>query len=230
MKVGMVSTTPLANSVTVAMIDKFLRVLGEQGVTTGDLRAVIENKQFRVEVAELLCRGPKEPDYPLLGELHFDAGMRLIFNIRGEAFEKSDAGLSRLRDVLNRMDGRDRDILRLYYGLETGQRMSYKQVGEAHGISGTRVREIKSRALVRLRHTGTIGRVIMQGASGEDSIDMLNLSPQALAPLARAKVYTISMLCNMGEGELLALNNFRQKQLDEVKAALQVRDRSLRDS
>jgi RNA polymerase primary sigma factor len=67
-----------------------------------------------------------------------------------EAFEKDlkekvEAALCKLKD-------REAKILRLYYGLDGKEAMTLEQIGQDLGVTRERVRQIKERALARLRH------------------------------------------------------------------------------
>jgi RNA polymerase primary sigma factor len=67
-----------------------------------------------------------------------------------EAFEKAlkinvEAALSTLKP-------REAKILRLYYGLDGEEAMTLEEIGQQLGVTRERVRQIKERALARLRH------------------------------------------------------------------------------
>jgi RNA polymerase primary sigma factor len=67
-----------------------------------------------------------------------------------EAFEKAlkinvEAALSTLKP-------REATILRLYYGLDGEEAMTLEEIGQQLGVTRERVRQIKERALARLRH------------------------------------------------------------------------------
>jgi RNA polymerase sigma factor (sigma-70 family) len=56
-----------------------------------------------------------------------------------------------VRDMLQRLDDRERRVLRAYYGLDEAAPATYEQVGERLGISKQRVRQIEQTALAKLR-------------------------------------------------------------------------------
>lgn len=56
-----------------------------------------------------------------------------------------DAALESLKE-------REREILRMYYGLDGGEPMTLEEIGRVLGVTRERVRQIKERALSRLRH------------------------------------------------------------------------------
>jgi len=67
-----------------------------------------------------------------------------------EAFEH--ALKATIEDALDTLKEREAKILRLYFGLDEQEPMTLEQIGEILGITRERVRQIKEKALVRLRH------------------------------------------------------------------------------
>ncbi len=67
-----------------------------------------------------------------------------------EAFEK--ALRANVEEALSTLKPREAMILRLYYGLDGEDAMTLEQIGEQLGVTRERVRQIKERALARLRH------------------------------------------------------------------------------
>ncbi|HUP02260.1 MAG TPA: sigma-70 family RNA polymerase sigma factor [Gemmatimonadota bacterium] len=64
-----------------------------------------------------------------------------------------DGALRRaIRDSLGTLKPREAKILRLYYGLDGNEAMTLEEIGSVLGITRERVRQIKEKALVRLRH------------------------------------------------------------------------------
>ena len=59
---------------------------------------------------------------------------------------------SRIAEVLNALDYREREILRLRYGLADGYAYSLEEVGKMFSVTRERVRQIKEKAIRRLRH------------------------------------------------------------------------------
>ena len=57
-----------------------------------------------------------------------------------------------LEDVLNSLDEREQKIIRLYFGLDGMEALTLEQIGDLIGVTRERVRQIKERALGRLRH------------------------------------------------------------------------------
>lgn len=58
---------------------------------------------------------------------------------------------SKIRDLLDTLPQRQREIITLRFGLQTGKRMSYKEIGQQCGISHERVRQLMNRAMRTLK-------------------------------------------------------------------------------
>ena len=75
----------------------------------------------------------------------------------GNAVPPLDAAISALvpeqiRRVLLILDEREREVVRLRYGLDRGEPRTLDQVGECFGLTRERVRQIEARAMSKLRH------------------------------------------------------------------------------
>jgi RNA polymerase primary sigma factor len=57
-----------------------------------------------------------------------------------------------IEDALGTLTEREARVLRLYFGLGDTEPMTLEQIGERFGITRERVRQIKEKALLRLRH------------------------------------------------------------------------------
>jgi RNA polymerase primary sigma factor len=67
--------------------------------------------------------------------------------------EVYDHALKRtIDDALGTLSEREAKVLRLYFGLGDTEPMTLEQIGENFGITRERVRQIKEKALLRLRH------------------------------------------------------------------------------
>ncbi|CAN5587909.1 RNA polymerase sigma factor RpoD/SigA [soil metagenome] len=67
--------------------------------------------------------------------------------------ELYNRALSRsIDEALATLSERESKVLRLYFGLDDGEPLTLEQIGEQFGITRERVRQIKERALLRLRH------------------------------------------------------------------------------
>jgi len=57
--------------------------------------------------------------------------------------------------VFKSLRDREAKILRLYFGLDSPDPMTLEEIGAMMGITRERVRQIKEKALQRLRHAGS---------------------------------------------------------------------------
>src|SRR5882757_382444 len=67
-----------------------------------------------------------------------------------ETFEKALS--ESIEEALSHLKERESKILRLYFGLDGGEPMTLEEIGALLGITRERVRQIKEKALSRLRH------------------------------------------------------------------------------
>ena len=67
-----------------------------------------------------------------------------------QTFERALSGS--IEEVLSTLKEREAKILRLYFGLEGQEAMTLEEIGGLLGITRERVRQIKEKALARLRH------------------------------------------------------------------------------
>jgi RNA polymerase primary sigma factor len=59
---------------------------------------------------------------------------------------------NRTHNVLDTLAGRERDVLRLRYGMEDGEEHTLEDVGGRFALTRERIRQIEAKALRKLRH------------------------------------------------------------------------------
>ena len=64
-----------------------------------------------------------------------------------------DSLRSEIERSLNGLTPREADVVRLYYGLSGGHSHSLEEIGEKFDLTRERVRQIKEKAVRRLKHT-----------------------------------------------------------------------------
>jgi RNA polymerase primary sigma factor len=57
-----------------------------------------------------------------------------------------------IQRALNTLSLRERDVLKLYYGLEKENPLTLEEIGEKFKLTRERVRQIKEKAIRRLKH------------------------------------------------------------------------------
>ncbi len=62
----------------------------------------------------------------------------------------NQAELSKIRELLQEIDDREREILRLRFGLDSGEPMTLKEIGVRLGLTRERVRQLQNEALRKL--------------------------------------------------------------------------------
>ena len=67
-----------------------------------------------------------------------------------ESFDQA-ALFRALHDCVDHLDEREQLILRAYFGLEQARPMTLEQIGEILGLTRERVRQLRDRALQRVR-------------------------------------------------------------------------------
>jgi RNA polymerase primary sigma factor len=73
--------------------------------------------------------------------------------VPGPADETSKQLLrEQMKDILDSLTPRERNVLRLRFGLEDGQSRTLEEVGQKFGVTRERVRQIEAKALRKLRH------------------------------------------------------------------------------
>jgi RNA polymerase primary sigma factor len=70
-----------------------------------------------------------------------------------ETFEK--AMVETVHESLRLLKPREARVLRMYFGIDGGEPLTLDAIGEIFGVTRERVRQIKDRALVKLRHTSS---------------------------------------------------------------------------
>ena len=64
-----------------------------------------------------------------------------------------------LEEILDTLEDREARVVRWYYGLNASRPMTLEEIAECYGISRERVRQIKQKALRRLRHPSRASRL-----------------------------------------------------------------------
>ena len=95
-----------------------------------------------------------------------DDTVTLMTTIADESEEPPDVALMRnslqeeIGAALESLDGRESQIIKLYYGLGGAQSMNLAEIGTKFGLTRERIRQIKEKALRKLRSPKRSRRLI----------------------------------------------------------------------
>ena len=131
------------------------------------LEQVIERQPNEVEIAEKLEMKPEEvSDTIMMSKRHnsldepFRNGEKnsLIDVVEDEGQSPPDNDLmfeslkNEIASALGTLTDREREIIRLYFGIEREYPLTLNEIGEQFNVTRERVRQIKEKAIRRLRH------------------------------------------------------------------------------
>jgi RNA polymerase primary sigma factor len=141
----------------------------EMGITVDDVRVLTQASQSSVSLNDPVdVEGDSE-----LGDL-----------LEQTVLPDTDEGVLResflatLAEILAKeLPDRERDVLKLRFGLESDQPMTLREIGDQLGLSRERVRQIESRALNKLRRSHKAR--ISWGTSTEDLVATSRLAPSS---------------------------------------------------
>jgi RNA polymerase sigma factor (sigma-70 family) len=130
--------------------------LGRQA-TTLELATESELSEDKVIEALRFASEPLSLSEPLRED--GDAELADVVEDRGTASPFDQAASAMLPDevarLLDPLDEREREILRLRYGLDRGEPRTLEEVGEYFKLTRERIRQIEARAMSKLRHPST---------------------------------------------------------------------------
>ncbi len=127
-------------------------VAAEMGVPEGHIHKLEEYSQATVSLDQAV--GEDEDDGTMLGEL-----LRDLEAPQPEFIASQHLLRARVRDVVSELPAKERDIVRMRFGLQDNIPHTLEEVGREFGVTRERIRQIQNKALERLRrHVGLNGR------------------------------------------------------------------------
>lgn len=136
--------------------------------TVAKLEQQLEREPIAEEISEILDILPADirdtmrnqgrhmsMDAPI-GTMEDSGSMYDLMENKHEASPDNELIIESLRDEINRaltaLTPREADVVRLYYGLSGGHSHSLEEIGEKFELTRERVRQIKEKAVRRLKH------------------------------------------------------------------------------
>jgi len=144
----------------VETINKVIRVQREmmqqleREPTTDELATKVGMSAARIREIERISLDPLSLDSPVGEE---DDSNLSDFIQDMQADSPADAAARKLlndavREALGELSDRERQVVRLRFGLEDGQARTLEEVGREFGVTRERIRQIESKTLAKLRH------------------------------------------------------------------------------
>ena len=152
--------------IPVNKVDAMNRVLRVQRDLSQELERdpshneIAERTVLRPDEVRDLLRLAKEQDNPLsldspMGEEQ-DANLAELVPDLGAVAPDEEAARRLLGDAiliaLEELDDREKDVVRMRFGLDGGQPRTLEEVGRHFGVTRERVRQIEARTMAKLRH------------------------------------------------------------------------------
>ena len=217
---------------------KELGVLG--GVTTNPLiiKRGIKESKYRGKFLDLAKR---------ILELAQDKPV--FFQVVGHTVEElEEAGLqpeerkrrenwkTKVTEVLDTLTLRERDVIKMRYGIDNGYTSTLEEVARAHGITRERARQIEAKAIGRLRHPPRARELAVYAGlehrfeaprPSPDSdprnipLSDLELGIRTRHCLRKLDALVLGDITQYREQDLLAMRYFGESSLEEIRTHLQ---------
>ncbi len=127
-----------------------------------EIAAELQIKSKDMDLLTILSQRPTSLDKPLKDdEDRENLGNMLPDESLPDPDEQlADAELkASIHGSLSQLSEREADILRMYYGLDGRKPMTLEQIGAHYGLTRERVRQVKERALQKLRHPVRVNKL-----------------------------------------------------------------------
>jgi RNA polymerase primary sigma factor len=138
-------------------ISKASRKLGQNRESDPDVEEIAQ--ELDVPAREILETILSARSVCSLDESFTDDDERSLLNtLPDQSLEAPDANVLResartqLESALNTLDERELRIIRLYFGLDGNEALTLEEIGDMMNLTRERIRQLKERALSKLRH------------------------------------------------------------------------------
>ena len=143
-------------------ISKASRKLGQDREGDPDVEEIAQ--ELDVPAEEILETILSARSVCSLDESFTDDDERSLLNtLPDQSLEAPDADVLResarvqLENALNTLDERELRIIRLYFGLDGNEALTLEEIGDMMNLTRERIRQLKERALIKLRHPSRNG-------------------------------------------------------------------------
>jgi RNA polymerase primary sigma factor len=143
----------------VEMIAKWKQAIAEMEDKIGrvpNMEELARHMKMSIKKVRIIHRAVRAFHSPTQGQISEEDGLALHEMLSDEKTQTPDdivLGRDEVRTIymlLNKIDQREAEILKLRFGLEDGQPLTLKEIGEKVGLTRERVRQIEGEALRKL--------------------------------------------------------------------------------
>lgn len=126
--------------------EEFYQILQQQGINQDRYRQLMVVSQHILTIQSLNSL-VGEDDETELGEFITDSHQLTV-----EELVEQNLLREKIEEVLEELTDKEKNILRLRFGLKDGVPRTLEQVGKVYGVTRERIRQIESKALSKLNH------------------------------------------------------------------------------
>ncbi|MDO9549028.1 MAG: sigma-70 family RNA polymerase sigma factor, partial [Candidatus Marinimicrobia bacterium] len=148
---------PLNRVGTIGKITKEAEILEQQyerAPSQGEIAEGLDMQTSEVSDAIRISRRHQSLNAPfrdgeknsLINVISDDAQPMPDFRLMGESLKQE------IRDALSTLKERERDVIKMYFGIDREYASTLNEIGEKFNLTRERVRQIKEKAIRRLRH------------------------------------------------------------------------------
>ncbi|MGE5246122.1 MAG: RNA polymerase sigma factor RpoD/SigA [Betaproteobacteria bacterium] len=149
---------PVHAADALSQIDKARRALRDELRREPTVREVADRADIVPDKVEFLLRARAEP-YSLDMPVGEETPLADFLTLEGPSPEELTLGRdlqTRIRGYLGKLSDRERDIIKLRYGIGTGREHSLEEISRRYALSRERIRQIETSAMRKLRTSWTV--------------------------------------------------------------------------